>query len=273
MDGYLPMPSRRLVFRRLASKEKHLLPALRTPMSSALTSWTDWYSGLLTLRAWCSTKEAGLRRASPTLCLEDARGAAAHVGRELLSAQQPAVSCSLVIMGTASFRQRWRGHEGTTDAAQLRGDVAIAIASQNEAREMEDSGGAAYGRLLPSLPTFESLPLWFLIKHSRRRAGMHQLWALDEHWERICELLGTRWVVFGGPNLMDNWSFRREVRTVALLPSFFFCAEAHQRYRKALDMWPQATIVCYAPRNSPCLQAFQRMLASHTSTSSRIRTS
>jgi hypothetical protein len=100
------------------------------------------------------------------------------------------------------------------------------------------------------------------MKHSERRGGEHRLWALAQHWERICDMLGTRWVIIGGPTLVDSWSFRQEVRRVALLPSFFFCADAHRRCQRALNLWPHAEVVCYAPKNSPCLQAFQRMVGS-----------
>lgn len=262
-DGY-SNTERRLIFRRLASRETHLPNALgSSSLSPSFASWIGWHSGLLTLRAWCSAVEMP-RRAS-SLCLEDARGAAAHAGQILLSTKRPTVACSLVIMGAASFQQCWREHEeSTTYAAQTRGDIVVATPSEASKFARASARGGASSS---PLPTLDSLPLWFLIKHSRCQPAMHRLWALDEHWGHICELIGTRWVVLGGPNLMDSWSFRHEVRRVALLPSFFLCAEAEQRYRKALHMWPQASIVCYAPRNSPCLRAFQRMLTSHDSVS------
>lgn len=254
-DGYSSAECR-TIFRRLLSARNVRLPYAMTQfyseLSTAIVQQTEWHAGMLTLRAWCSVSGPSPRPSS--MCLDDAKGAAADAKRMLLQAERkPAVACSLAIMGAASFRQQQhRSCIRTATAASLPRGRAIA-------RDGAEDVDAEAFEQLPPVPMPESLSLWLLIKHSERRESQHRLWTLAQHWERIFEILGTRWVIVGGPNLIDTWSFQREVRRVALLPSFFQCADAYQRCRRALTTWPHADVVCYAPENSPCLRAFQRM--------------
>ena len=242
-EGYTA-PDRRTLFRRLASKDRFLTQAC--PSVAKHTLQLGWLAGILTLRAWCSHNgNSNVAR----LQLEDPAGATRHTCAELSSMPRPTVTGALILLSAASLRRC--GQTETRCAAQPRCETVTAAATLETAQF----------RRLSTSSVLDSLPLWLFLKHAPRRRAPAGLWALEPHWERIFELLGTRWIIIGGPNLMDSWSFRNDVKKVVLLPSFFFCAEPHHRYRRVFETWPRAVVSMYAPQNAPSFQAFRRMLA------------
>lgn len=224
---------RNTLFRRLSYKQSRLRGATQLSTEEARV---EWNSALLTLRCWHVTEA---RRGVDWF--EDAAGAVRTLAEATPFARETAMTCALVVTGASTFRHCYGRDSPVTGSLPHRG-----------------AAPSVWEPVRPML-TGESLPLWLLMKHVRRGSGL--LWALEEQWRRLCDLLGTRWVVFGGPTLLDAWSFREDVRSVVLLPSFFLGADPRRRCRKAREAWPNAVLSCYAPVNSPCLVALRRLSA------------